>query len=140
MEAGPIYHLAPASELRAGCGTAGYAPRRFAEDGFVHCAGSAEVALSVAADYYADCDEPLLVLAIDPARLTAELRFEGAAPLEGGGHAHLALADRFPHVYGPIDLAAVTGVGELSRLPGRERVAFRWPERLEPLDRFLARG
>ena len=82
---GPIYHLAPASELHAGCTRDRYAPARLAEDGFVHCAGTPEVALAVADDYFADLDEPLAVLEIDPAALQAELRFEAPAPLPGGG-------------------------------------------------------
>ena len=41
----------------------------------------------------------LLLLVIDPARLTADVREEEASP-----------GERYPHVYGPIDRAAVVDV------------------------------
>ena len=130
-----IYHLAPASELRAGWQGDAYAPSRLPEDGFVHCAGTPEVTLSVAGDYFADLGEPLFVLEIDAARLSAPLRFEAPAPLPGGGRSHLDQADRFPHVYGPIDRAAISGAAQL----GRSSAGFSWPQALEPLAAVLAR-
>ena len=131
--AGPIYHLAPESELRAGRRDGMYFPRRLPEDGFVHCSGSRELTLAVASDYFADLAEPLYVLEIDPGRLSYELRFEASAPLEGVGRAHLANADEFPHVYGPIDLAAITGAGRVTRGAGGRA----WPAALLPLDDWV---
>jgi glutathione S-transferase len=133
--AGSIYHLTPESELQAGAHDGMYRPLRLSEDGFVHCSGSSELALAVAADYFADLAEPLYVLEIDPERLSHELRFEPAAPLEGVGHGHLAQATEFPHVYGPIDLTAITGAGRLAR----RGAAREWPEVLLPLDYWLSR-
>lgn len=132
----PIYHLAPDSELRAGIAETKYAPHRLPEDGFVHCSAGADVTLAVANDYYGELPEPLLLLALDPARLTPELRFEAPAPIAGGGRAHLEEATRFPHLYGPVDLAAITGVAVLER----EAQGYRWPPSFEPLDRALARA
>ena len=130
----PIYHLAPASELRAGTTSTGYSPGRLQEDGFVHCAGSPAVALAVAADYFKDLGEPLYVLVIDPARLDPEVRFEAAAPIDGGGTAHLEEATSFPHVYGPIDRAAIV---EAARLEPAED-GFRWPDRFEAFEILVA--
>jgi uncharacterized protein (DUF952 family) len=45
----------------------------------------------------------LVLLWVDPERLTAELRYE--APERG--------APRFPHLYGPLNVAAVLGISEL---------------------------
>jgi uncharacterized protein (DUF952 family) len=136
MDSAWIYHLAPSSELHAGCTADSYAPARLPEDGFVHCAGSMAVALSVAGDYYADVDEPLHVLAIDPAKLSAELRFEAPAPIAGGGRAHLDKASHFPHVYGAIDRGAIVEVGTLAKTGG----GFGWPAGFEPLDELLSRA
>ena len=134
MHAGPIYHLTTGPELRAGCTPEVYSPARLPEDGFVHCAGSPAVALSVATDYFRDAGTVYL-LVIDPASLTAPLRFEAAAPIAGGGRAHLAQADRFPHVYGPIDRGAIVEAGPLATGPD----GFAWPARFEPLEDLLAR-
>lgn len=130
---GPIHHIAPASELAGGCTTSTYSPARLAEDGFVHCSGSREVTLAVAADYYSDVSEPLFVLDIDASLLRADLRFEAPAPLPGGGSDHLAEAETFPHVYGPIEHAAIRGVGLLVR----DADGFHWPETFRPLDDVL---
>lgn len=123
-----IYHLASESELRDGVRGKFYAPRRLPADGFVHCSPR-EAVLAVARDFFADLEEPLLLLEIDPALVTAETRFEPPAPIGGEGSSHLARARLFPHVYGPIDLVAIRGVGLLCR-PGEEPA---WPERFEDL-------
>ena len=129
----PIYHLTPAREFRLGIETNAYTPPAFATDGFVHCTATRRLALAVAKDYFSACSEPLLVLAIDPARLTSPVRFEAPAPLPGGGREHLAGEALFPHVYGPIQLTAIIGIGVLDR---RED-AFTWPRRFSPLPREL---
>ena len=124
-----IYHVAPAGEFRAGIEADAYAPPHFAADGFVHCTATQPLALAVAKDYFSACHEPLLVLAIDPTRLTSPVRFESAAPLPGAGRQHLAGDALFPHVYGPIQLAAITGIGVLDR----QGDGFAWPRRFSPL-------
>jgi uncharacterized protein (DUF952 family) len=132
---GVIYHLAPERELRAGLSADFYAPARLAEDDFVHCASGEETTLRVAADYFSDLREPLVAVEINTARLTHELRFEDAAPIEGGGTAHLATVESFPHLYGPIDLAAISGVAILGERGG----PYAWPVHFEPLADWLGR-
>jgi len=130
-----IYHLVPVSEFRAGVKRGLYTPSRFAQDGFVHCADRGSV-LAVAADYFADATEPVLLLEIDPERLAAPVVREAAAPIPGGGGSHLAGAALFPHVYGPIALAAIAGVAPLVKRGG----AFTWPDRFAPVREVLGRG
>jgi uncharacterized protein (DUF952 family) len=72
------------------------------EVGFVHASRADQWPL-VRERFYADVTEQLLLLTIDPARLTSELRVEQVP--EAG--------DEFPHIYGPIDLDAVVAVEEL---------------------------
>ena len=129
-----IHHLATEPELVAGIGATHYAPARFPEDGFVHCCAGPASALAVARDYFGSAAEPVLALAIDPSRLDAELVFEAPAPLPGAPREHLATAEKFPHVYGPIALRAIAGAARLERRGG----GFAWPGRFAPLGESLA--
>ena len=131
----PVYHLTPRSDFLGGIQGALYSPPRLQLDGFVHCA-TRHVLLSVAGDYFAGLAEPLLVLEIEPARLGAELRYEAPAPIAGGGTEHLRNATLFPHVYGPIDLAAISGVGVLER----DGEGYAWPATFTSPADFLSRA
>ncbi|MFG1669527.1 DUF952 domain-containing protein [Streptomyces sp. Y7] len=75
--------------------------RTLREEGFIHCSTRAQLP-SVAAFLYGSYDGPdeLVVLVVDPALLDAPLKYE--APKPGG--------EEFPHVYGPIPVAAVVDV------------------------------
>jgi glutathione S-transferase len=70
--------------------------RTLAEEGFIHCS-HAHQAAGVANRFYADVPE-LLLLVIDPALLDDPVVEE--PPADG-------VRDLFPHVYGPIPVAAV---------------------------------
>ena len=128
-----IYHIVIEPDFRAQMEGALYRPPNLADDGFVHCALRPSV-VPVANDYYGGVSERLLLLEIDPRKLAAETRYEAAAPIAGGGSSHLAGAPQFPHVYGPLDREAITGVGVL----GRKASGYQWPGVFEPLDSFLA--
>ena len=73
------------------------------EQGFIHASTAGQVA-GVANAFYDDIDAAdLVLLVIDPERLTAPLRYD---PVPG--------ADQpFPHIYGPLNVSAVTGTVEL---------------------------
>ena len=75
-----------------------------ADEGFVHCSFAEQLA-ATATRYFGDLDE-VVVLRIDPERLASEVVVEDLA---GGG-------DAFPHVYGPINVDAVTEVRTTSPL------------------------
>jgi uncharacterized protein (DUF952 family) len=127
-----IYHLVPEPELRERLGETTYTPADLERDSFVHCSGDASV-LPVANDYFSEVRDRLLLLEIDPDRLSAEVRHEAAAPPPGGDASHLESAPTFPHVYGPIDRAAIARVGALERTED----GYAWPAELVPLERFL---
>jgi uncharacterized protein (DUF952 family) len=127
-----IYHIVIESDFRAQLDDLVYLPSGLHDDGFVHCALKPSV-VPVANDYYAGAPGRLLLLEIDPARLASETRYEAAAPTAGGGASHLASASQFPHVYGPINKVAITGVGVL----GRTADGYEWPRAFMPLDSFL---
>jgi glutathione S-transferase len=90
-----LYHLALADEWAAALEAGEY--RRSTrgvgldEVGFVHLAFAHQVA-EVHARWFADAG-PVTVVEVDPERVGADLRVE----------------DGFPHLYGPLPLAAVVG-------------------------------
>ncbi|WP_335673882.1 DUF952 domain-containing protein [[Actinomadura] parvosata] len=66
--------------------------RTLEEEGFIHCSRDLRQLRGVHTAFYGHVTEPLLVLDIDPAGL--DVRVENG----------------FPHLYGPLPLAAVTAV------------------------------
>ena len=95
-----ILHIAVRDEWeRAVANRAGYVPDRYAIDGFVHCSSPAQVLGPANRLFRGRTD--LLLLVIEPARLGARVVEEQGDP---------GSAETFPHVYGPVDLDAVTRV------------------------------
>ena len=105
-----IYHLAPAGRWHAWPSDQPYVPAEYAADGDpLHrrrCAHdrSRQPLLPC------DCGD-FVLLVIDPARLTAPLKWEPSGD---------DLAALFPHIYGPIDRAAVQKVRTVQRAPDGE--------------------
>lgn len=116
-ETGPVsdtvWHLTTLHTWRAD--DAPIAPPSLRTDGFTHCSPDEATTLAVADTLYRDADEPLVVLAVDPAALRAPVRYEPPAPRPPDG---VPAGTLFPHVYGPIDRSAVTGVRHVRRDPG----------------------
>jgi uncharacterized protein (DUF952 family) len=96
-----IYHLVPRFVWHAAPPGA-YRTASLESEGFIHCSNREQVALS-ANKFYADESE-MLLLAIDPDRLSVELRDEEGRP-----------GELFPHVYGPINRDATVEVIHLER-------------------------
>lgn len=70
-------------------------------DGFVHFSTAAQLPGTLARHYSGQAD--LKLIAVDADRLGAALRFEAS---RGG--------ELFPHLYGDLDLGAVTGVHDIA--------------------------
>jgi len=105
-----ILHLLSEREWQVVSRGLEYVPDAYALDGFVHCSPDDEVMLAVANAYYAQAADTLVVVALDEAALRSEVRWEDPSP---GPPPGVAAGTRFPHVYGPLDLSAVTGVRRL---------------------------
>ena len=75
--------------------------------GFVHAAHAHQVA-GVAERFYADVTDDLVLLVIDPERLGAPVVEEVPDGADEG----------FPHVYGPVPVAAVVDVRPVGRTAG----------------------
>jgi uncharacterized protein (DUF952 family) len=93
--------------------------RSLSEEGFIHASTAAQV-LPVANAVYQDEQQDLVLLVLDSSRIAAEIRRE---PVPGW-------ADPFPHIYGPLDVAAVVQAVPLERDAAG---SFRWPAGLARL-------
>jgi uncharacterized protein (DUF952 family) len=91
----PIFHIAVRAEWDAQLDSPGYRPDAFAGEGFVHCSTVEQLGPTTARHFPGRDD--LVLLTLDPERLTADLRWE-PSPSTG---------ELFPHVYGAIDREAI---------------------------------
>lgn len=114
-----IYHLSTpdewASAQRSGDYTSSSRDRTLEQEGFIHCSRADQLA-GVLERFYVDAG-PLLVLSVDTSLLTSPWQDDEIAP-----------GVFYPHVYGPINVAAVVAVTPLD--PGADG-AYELPE-LEP--------
>jgi uncharacterized protein (DUF952 family) len=103
----PVLHLAEVEHWEEALRTGEYRwstlGRTLEDEGFIHCSTPEQVQ-GVLARYYASYAGDLLLLTIDPDRLTAPLQWDVVDPLTG---------ERFPHVHGPISPDAVTATDVL---------------------------
>ncbi|BEP13113.1 DUF952 domain-containing protein [Acidothermaceae bacterium B102] len=103
-----IYHLSTPAEWAeaqpAGDYTSSSRDRTLAEEGFIHCSRADQVA-GVLERYYVGAG-PLLLLTVDPELLTSPWQDDEIAP-----------GVFYPHVYGPINVAAVVAVTPLAPAP-----------------------
>jgi hypothetical protein len=90
-----------------------YEPTSLASEGFVHCTGDLDTLLVVANSFYKQVPGEFVALELDDEALTSEVRWE--APAHPDGRRPVAGEPLFPHVYGPLDTAAVRTVRSLQR-------------------------
>jgi uncharacterized protein (DUF952 family) len=74
-------------------------------EGFIHCSTEKQV-LQVANAFYRGRTD-LVLLNINEAKLISALKWEPPAGKPAPGHSAL---DKFPHIYGAINLSAITSV------------------------------
>ncbi|HEV2527628.1 MAG TPA: DUF952 domain-containing protein [Thermomicrobiales bacterium] len=79
-----------------------YVPDAFAADGFIHCTLGDERMLEVANLFYQSDPRSMLLLTLDPARVGSPVRFDDPEQV-------------FPHIYGPLAVASVTGYRPIAR-------------------------
>jgi uncharacterized protein (DUF952 family) len=113
-----IFHIATEADwrrtLETGTYTTSTVGRSLEEEGFIHASRRDQVQ-GVFDRYYRTLGERLVLLTIDPARLTdADVRVEAVGD------------DTYPHVYGPINRRAVVDVVPLDRRGGSETVTSLW--------------
>lgn len=104
------FHLIPAADWDAAPTGVALRPTSLATEGFVHLTHGAADLVEVANAFYRSEPGPHVVLTIDLAALTVPWRYDGDP--------------RFPHVYGPLDRGAITGVRSIRRGPRGEFLPF----------------
>jgi uncharacterized protein (DUF952 family) len=117
-----LYHIAVADDWaqaqRDGEYRMSTRGRTLAAEGFIHASTAGQV-IPAATAFYQDEHRDLLLLVLDPARVGAEIRWDEVP----------GSAEPFPHIYGPLPVAAVREVIPLAR---DESGQFRFPPELTP--------
>ena len=104
---GPILHLASYDAWLAAVKRGVYHADSLSTEGFIHCSKPSQV-VDVANSFYQG-QRGLALLVIDPSKLESALKWE--PPVHPNPERAAAVGDEmFPHVYGPINLDAVTDV------------------------------
>jgi len=96
------YHLVPESWYLAQPEDRGYLPEPFDTDGFVHLTYGLDDVLVVGNMFYRDDARPYLLLTIDLDQISSEVRHDDDS-------------GRYPHVYGPLDRAAIVAIQRVER-------------------------
>ena len=109
-----ILHLVSQSEWEAALPHEDYLPKAFAADGFIHCTYGQDALLAVANRFYRQVPGEFLVLEIDESKVTAPIKWE--PPIHPDG-TPTGTGDQIlhPHIYGPLNRSAITGIKQLVR-------------------------
>jgi len=97
-----IYHVTTRSEWDGAMARGSYAAPSLQAEGFIHCSTAAQVD-GVLGRYFQG-KQDLVKLVIDPSKLAAALKYETAP----------SIGESFPHIYGEINIDAVTAVENIS--------------------------
>jgi uncharacterized protein (DUF952 family) len=109
-----LFHITSRGAWEAARPSGSYSTDRLSSEGFIHLSTSQQWR-RVARDRYSGHDD-LVLLRIDGELLSSEVRFETAD------------GDRFPHLYGPLEVAAVIEATEFAVSPdGRIAIEKRNP-------------
>lgn len=98
-----ILHFCPERDWAAAQPEGVYVADSLATEGFIHC--STPELVHTAANRHAHGQRDLVLLEVDETRLTQPPRLEPGDPTDPD-------SPLYPHVYGPIPVAAVVGVRE----------------------------
>ncbi len=75
------------------------------KEGFIHCSNQSQI-ITIANTFYSNYDQ-LIVLEINPKKLLAEIKWESPAHPNPNLDHNIDDTEKFPHVYGVINLDAV---------------------------------
>ena len=98
----PTLHMVPAAVWEGRNPVVSYLPAAYPADGFIHCTDGDEAMVATANRFYRDDPQAFLVLTVDLDATGSPWRFDDPE-------------QRYPHIYGPIDPAAVLEIREMVR-------------------------
>jgi uncharacterized protein (DUF952 family) len=101
-----IYHICTQKAWHEAGRSGDYQADSLSGEGFIHCSRHEQV--SRVADTFYSGQKDLVLLAIDPSKLAARIRWEPGSDRPD---------ELFPHVYGPLNLDAVISVLDLIQDP-----------------------
>lgn len=96
-----IYHVTTRANWQKALQNGFYQPESLTSEGFIHLSKKEQVA-GVLSRYYKG-QKDLLLLHVDEKKLSAALKYEIASSVN----------ESFPHLYGQLNLDAVTGITEI---------------------------
>jgi uncharacterized protein (DUF952 family) len=121
-----VFHICTRAEADAARTAGEYRAVSLEREGFIHLSRAHQV-WPTARAYFAGV-AGLVLLVVDPTKLTAPLVYEAPAPLPSATpktEDPATTTERYPHCYGPIAMEAVVEVIELSCFDGaRPRAAI----------------
>lgn len=98
----PTFHMVPAETWAASDADAPYEPASLATEGFVHCTDGEAELLATANRHHATDPHAFLALTLDLEATGSPWRIDDPAGI-------------YPHIYGPIERAAILGQAPLVR-------------------------
>jgi uncharacterized protein (DUF952 family) len=99
-----FYHIIDRDEWEQAKSAGSYSPESVRTEGFIHCSYPSQVLMPANRLFRGKAN--LVLLEIDPARVTSEIRHD---PVEITRHGH-PHTEHFPHIYGPLNPDAVVGL------------------------------
>ena len=118
-----ILHITSRAEWNEAQTRGAYTAPSLQTEGFIHCSTEKQV-IHVANAFYRGRND-LVLLVIDESKLTPELKWEPPAGPPAPG---ISDSDKFPHVFGAINLTAVASV--LDFVPDPVSMTFSLPPSL----------
>lgn len=98
----PTFHLIPAVVWADSDADAALARESLSDEGFIHCTDGADALIATAERHYRDDPRDFVALTIDLDCVTSSWRYDDPG-------------SPYPHIYGPIDRAAIVRVVPVSR-------------------------
>lgn len=106
-----IYHITTRAAWQAAETLGAYHAHADERAGFIHAATAQQI-VTVANTFYKDQTD-LVLVCIDESQLEAEVRWEAPMHPTADGPPEVDEDERFPHIYGPVNLDAVVRVVDL---------------------------
>jgi uncharacterized protein (DUF952 family) len=100
-----IFHITSKSEWKEAQQRGEYVAPSLQTEGFIHCSTEKQV-LHVANAFYRGQND-LVLLKLDEEKISSEIKWEPPAGVPALG---ISDSDKFPHIFGPINLTAVASV------------------------------